>query len=679
LSELKIRDPYIYSIETIFENIRNDILEEDAVEYIKDRRNFISKMYMDFLKSDNKIGLFNAVTGVGKTAISVKWSNEIVRLVGGINSYAIFAKQYENGVNNIIELIERHIRNPVEYILFEGKYRSCPIKEYLINKDGLTVGKLLTSGHPITYICESETKDKDGTLCKDDCIYYQRCNKILTPVRDGGTKRIITVSHELDKIMKVFLARLTDTDSIFVIDEDFFSCIKIQSKIYLRTVNTHLKSLRYILSNYGKKDRTFELAQDLFDLYSEFRDSFKNKEINYDKVEEIISNIYAFYKGEPGKLSEHISKLIIGQKIKNFSSTLGVIFSLSSNYGYMEEIELENNTPESSIKWFNQAIKFYPNPTKKDRISIVFYNKFMLAYLLFHEHIRKIIINDATGNIRLLESLFNTKDITVYPDQWKRYRNINFIQFFAKSPKEGRKYALYHKQSLLNERTLKRLLGYIKKIAKKHKDEKILVVSMRIDWREFNFFEALAQEKTIKDYVEGLGENIFWCYYPLEATNKYEDFNICVLLGKPNMPPEAYERESVLLGIDMEEYEVIWCRSAMKQAFGRIMRGSDEKFVYIISGFNLGIEDEDAEIIKIYGHRQFDRYFEIGNEMHVIESYVKKSDKNIVTASLYMDLFKCNKRYALMRLKKLEENDFLIRVYVDLGKRGRPFYAYALR
>ena len=373
-------------------------------------------------------------------------------------------------------------------------------------------------------------------------------------------------------------------DIILIIDENFSDAIKEHHRYGIPLLNVNLRFLNKVIK---------EFKSDVDENYRYFVEEFKNllemfvqslftylTEPDYNAIGDILDNIDDS-KGTDNtyveKLNEQAFRYIKGGRIAPFKFIFGGICNFIDNYE-----ELLNSKYEDIDNWMRAS--FYKKQDKHE-ITFLYYDKCKLEGLFNRDNLAKLIINDATANKIELKYLIGDKEPIIEHNEDWMYENCEFHQLNKRvNTKKDRKYAHYPKTSFLFEKTFFYLMDDLKIILERHKDEQVLVVARDIKGKKLKFNGGIK----LSDYIYTLGySNVVFEDYPLSATNTYADINIVVILGRPELPKAVINRQSTLIGMEHGVYREIYSNRSMVQAIGRIMRGDNHKYVYIITGFDL--------------------------------------------------------------------------------------------
>jgi len=633
--QIKNQTEYEKTIDFIFKKIDKEINQHKGKRFEKLRWSILNKKYREAFLSNTRIHLFKTCTGSGKSVTSVLWAKYLSIYMNKIyDGFVVLSTEYENGTDEIERIINKY-GDKVEYVRFEGKNRLCVERETKINEKGIKVKNFIDNGISITKYCES--------VCPyyGSCRYYINTHNIMNPKERGGIKNWIGVQHQISGILPIYL--LHTGEIILIIDEDFTDAIKNQYKYTVPILRQNKKFLELLLKELNKtkeKDHPFRRFIELFntiietfleDLYTFLTPLHYDILIDIFEEMDIIKGIDDYVLTQ---LENKAFEYIINNKIKPFKFIYKEICNFIDNYTLEDPLDNKNID-----EWIKSA--FIKNQ-KKFQISFVYYDKFLLNKLFEKENVRKVIINDATSEQEILNFLFkDVEKITEYNEDWM-YENCEFHQLkkLRNSKKEDKKYAHYPKSSLLHNTTFRFLMDDIRSILKKHKKHKILIVSREIESNEIKF----ARMK-LSEYISTLGHtNCTFESYPLAGTNEYSDYDVVILLGRPELPQAVLKRQSILIGMEQKRYRILNSKNLMIQGMGRIFRGNNHKYVYILTGFDLELNRP----IKFYKS-----HTELQNKM---EDYVKKienkKDKQNKTTIL-LDYLKMNKKIDIKMCEKI--------------------------
>jgi len=647
---------------------------QDKPKKLIDRWKFISNQYFEFfVNSDNTLCLNTASTGSGKTTISMMWCDALVQLLDKVDGYVILTTEYENGVENLKALLDYTLYKN-EAVIFEGKSRLCQYKHKVINKRGDKIEDVMNNQISISSYCNRKVK---GQECKQTCQYFENCRTIFKDKNEGGIKNVWTVSHQINRILPVFLDTLVDNCIIFI-DENFFDAIKShRSRITLNLLENHKRAIKKIIDEYKqypttnpKRMESLKYLQELIDVLAM---GVIKKRVNYNKLFITLVKLVNF---NHSSLAENISRKMFSyikeEKLESFYLLFNLIDNFLNNFGF-KIFSHYYNTPlldvkDEIIEWLKSVVYVKRYKTKDhityDAESMLFFDFFSVKMLYNHEKVWKIIINDATGEPEQIKRIFNIDNLDIYKENWDKYDNVNFVQLCMKY---NNKLAEYPKTSLTHQRTFSNLIEHIKSIQERYKDEKILVVSREIKHFEFDFETNLK----LSEHVDSLGENIYFDDYPLSATNQYNKFNICIILGRPRLNRPIIKRESTLLNVNEEYYDNLYSRSHIKQAFGRILRNVDEKWIFLITGYDALYGEELVKVTKIEGHKDFKKFIRgEDTEKKIIITFLEKYES--ISIGECEKLLEINYQATRRLLLKLVEEKRLECKKVSTSSRGRP-------
>lgn len=556
------------------------ISKQDASNVEKERWKVLNKNLKNIFLSPEFIHLLKHCTGSGKTTNTMLWSKMLSLVSPDIDGFVVLSTEYENGTYDIKNTMNQH-GEKIKFVLFEGKNRLCLCKNIKLGSSDITLGELMKYGIPINRYCKEECD-----VC-DDCVYKKNCNELLKKKEEGGIKTWIGVSHQLNNFLPLFLQK--SKNIILILDEEFSDSIKVSDKYRFKELKDNKEFLELLIeTNKNTENKDYvEFLKHLLTfiqllLHSLHRETDKY-ELDYEEIENVLFDL-SIYDIDFSKLTKQIDdnlfELIKEDKIKPFKCIHRRICN------YIENYYAEQNKYEHDMDHINEWIKmsFYK---KRDKfyISFLYYDKVSLSRIFANEKISKIIIADATGNESLYESIYDTIPIITHNEDWI-YDNSIIHQLKKVFTSKGRKYAQYPKSSISNYKsTFLKMSNIIKQISKVHKNDKILVVSRDILPKDFSFGHPIK----LSSHIKYINSNISFEDYPLKGTNKYKDYNVCIILGTPDLPNLVIKRQSILLGINEKDYRIMYSVNLIKQAMGRIMRGNEKKYFYIITGVDVGI------------------------------------------------------------------------------------------
>jgi len=666
-SQSKILSNYKKTINFIHKKIKKEIDQHDAKDFEKLRWSILNDKYRDAILSKTRMHLFKTCTGSGKSVTSVLWAKYLSIYMSEIfEGFVVLSPQYKNGTNEIERIVNNH-GEPVEYVRFEGKNRLCTERETKLNKKGIKVKDFIDNNISISKYCEN------ACPMYGSCKYYINVHNIINSKEKGGIKNWIGAQHQINAILPIYLMHIDDI--ILIIDEDFTDAIKNEYQYTVPVLKQNKKFLELLLKelNVKEKDDPFRRFVDLFnkvieifldDIYA-IQQPFLRYELLIDMFEEmdIIKGIDDYVLNQlENKAFEYI--------LKNIVSPFKFIYKEICNFidNYMLEDPLEN---PNINEWIQSAII----KNKKFQISLVYYDKFLLNKIFEKDNVRKVIINDATSEKLILDFLFkDTEKITEYNEDWM-YENCEFYQL--RKLRSGNdltnKFAHYPKSSFLHKETFRHLINDIKSIIYKHKDQKILIVAREIESKELSF-----EKMSLSNYIASLGyDNCSFETYPLAGTNIYSDYDVVILLGRPELPQAVLKRQSILIGMDQKKYRKLYSRNSMIQGMGRIFRGSNHKYVYIITGFDLEL---NRPIIYYKSHTELQQTIgkyikerenknDKENKTTIILNYLKKN--NNIDVSTCQKIIKVSNYKATKFLNLLFEKKILKK---EIGERGKKNY-----
>jgi len=659
-------------IELTHTYIARTIRRIPADKDLKNRWLKLNDRYKKAFLDNERIHLFRTCTGSGKTVTSVLWVKFLIQLSDKIEGFVILSAEYEHGTNEIERIMMKH-GNKVDYVRFEGKNRLCKQLSTVINKKGITIEQLMKQGISILPYCEHNCPSRNT------CVYMGNCETVIAPISQGGIKSWIGVQHQLGNFFPIYLHHVGDI--ILVIDEDFTDAIKSHFRIGIPLIRKCKQFLRLVLKK--EKVKLQDVAYNVFvkeflNLFEEFDKGIYDigNEMDYDKICEIYDKI-GESKGTGNlyldRLNKCAYKYVKKELIEPFKFIFSQICNFIDNYSLelLYDIEIEDGHIE---EWIRSA--FYKKQDKME-LTFLYYDKYVLIKLFGKENIRKIIINDATADKFILSYIIGEQEpIIEHNEDWMydkcEVRQLKKVVYDNRI--KGSRYAMYPKSSFYHKRTFDFLLDDLFTILDRHPDETILVVARDIKPEKIKF----AGGYSLSEYIYNLkGSRIVFEEYPLSATNIYSDLNVVVLLGRPDLPRAVIKRQGDLMGIDPQIYRKLYSRNQMKQAMGRIFRGGEKKYVYILSGFDIKL---NKEIIRYKSHsdlqntlkeeiKKIKEKTEKEENINIIKSFIK-THKQITIANC-QDIFKITNYKASKMLNAFVYDKLLLR---KKGKKGRYLY-----
>lgn len=618
----KIHLDYKDVINTAYNIVEKYIDKTIASKQEKYRWKILNIKYKNAFLSSKRTHLFRTCTGSGKTVTSVLWVKILTKLYETLDGFLVLSYEYEHGTNEIERIILKH-GNKIDYIKFEGKNRLCTQLKTIINERGDTIEKIMKYGISIKPFCEEECPDKET------CLYIGNCRQAITPIDEGGIKNIISVHHQLGCFIPIYLMHVNNI--MLVIDEDFTDGIKVSNRYNVPTLRKNLNFINLVLEDLKRKNTDDDTSNAFYffksivrkfaELLTEFLDNIYKIDtpLNYEKIDDLISFIDIIISDSNyyiEKLDNTAYSYIRRGIVKPFSFMFGELSNFIKNYEYEKMNDEKDRETKHFLEWREQA--FYK---KQDKflITFLYYDKCLLEKIVFKDNIDKIIINDATANINILNHIFGEiEPIEEHNEDWL-YEKCKIYQLrkIVKN-KEDRKYAHYPKSSFFYETTFNYLMSDVKAILMKHSEEPVLIVAREIDGERLPFNGKIP----LSDYVHFLGHSdVLFDEYPLAGTNIYSNVNVIIILGKPDLPHHVIRRQSALIGMEPELYRKSYSTNQILQAMGRILRGDKQKYIYILTGFDLELKQD---IISLRSHTDFRNY--IISELKEMEKKQKQQD-----------------------------------------------------
>ncbi len=601
---------YEEGIELTYIYVKKLIKRISVEKEVKTRWIRLNEKYRKAFMDNERIHLFRTCTGSGKTVTSVLWVKFLIQLSDKIEGFVILSAEYEHGTNEIERIMLKH-GNATKYVRFEGKNRLCKELSTVINKRGVTIEGLMKKGISIMPYCE------DACISRSTCVYLGNCETVIAPIERGGIKNWIGVQHQLGNFLPIFLHHVGDI--ILIIDEDFTDAIKSHFLISIPLIHKCRQFLKMVLEKEKIKlqsDIAYNaFVKEMLSVFEEFERGIFDvgKKMNYEKLCESFDKINEA-KGTDSlylnRLNKCAFKYVKNELIEPFNFVFSRMCNFIDNYSLelLYDLEIEVGHIE---QWIRSA--FYKKQDKM-LLTFLYYDKYVLIKLFGKDNIRKIIINDATANKLILKYIIGDQEPIIEHNEDWMYEKCEIRQL-KKQVYDNRikttRYALYPKSSFYHKRTFDFLMDDLFAIIDRHPEETILVVARDIKPKHIKFADGYS----LSEYIYNLkGTRVIFEDYPLSATNIYSDINIVVLLGRPELPRAVIKRQGDLMGISPEIYRDIYSRNQMEQAMGRIFRGNKQKYVYILSGFEV---KKNVSIISYKSHSDLQK--KLNNEQEQIE------------------------------------------------------------
>jgi len=695
---------YIYDkklINKIYRLIIKDQKKLKESPILKNQWQTITKLYRDILLSEEKYHIVRLPTGAGKTAGIIQWLIYIMKLTGnlstqGLDGIVLLGQEYENNVDEFERQIEKFTKEPVSYVRLEGKWRNCcnnPKSETYKTRIGTElIESGIQIGLPINYICEN------CPYKNTECEYYENTSEILDKY---GTKFWMGVSHQLNKFLLIFLKKAESV--LLVIDENFENSIKNSFRLNIEMINENREFLQKVyhyllkedkikISGYtriskktGKEtkiepyDRTKKpdpfLLCDLFYLFKLLR-LLKKKINGRINLKELKDTLEIFESDNEKLLAELIRVAWILNNKKELKLSRFIYFDLLNliqNYVHKKKID-----PKNLDKWLNSAIvriekkeqeeSHYKNEEGNGKkqlnpyLSFVYYDVAEIYKLNEEGRIAKLIINDATASKRRIESLLGIKLKIHEKNLTANEIEYHQLKIKVNNPRNPtQEYAWYYMKSLKVPSTIRNLYQDIKAIVDAFPEKaQILLISRKSENIYLKHYGMY-----LWDYLKLISPKLIFESYPLTSTNVYENIDVVIELGTPVLAEYVVERESNLLNENPEAIRQEYPRNSMLQGMGRIFRGTNKKYVFILSGIDLELKNP---IINHNSHKELRKYMNEmakrkaksrikDNKLKIIYAFLE-THKNQITSDKYARMFKVSVRTARYKLKQ----------YQNLGK-----------
>lgn len=568
----------------------------------------------DFLLDSTKDILhINSFAGSGKTTIAaeeLEYSGLHFIYLG--NKHDIVKEQQEKQppFNDLLQI--------------ESRQRLCKIQKF---KD------LAEYGINIKHFC-------DDCVNKEICEYYFRLLAIWKEPQPW-----LGVHHHLSGLVNAYIAE-NDVD-VLVIDEYFLDSIyknfNIKKDILKMSFNIIIAMPKSTI-----KDIMIEFVKILLKMIGL---KINNESENIYKLINSIKNI-----SELIDFSDEFEIILanqyfeIGEIFKNIITPL--VYTLKNIWEYNKKFG-----KTKTIKYIKNVIMFVerkmPNGFILKIPNISYYDIFALNLNC------KIIILDATTPSKFYEEVFQRPVKSLV-------RNISLNTIFYQISRG--KYVM-QTLDMKNGLAKTRLMNIVEKISKKHKDEKILVIS----------------RKKYKDEISKIAPNIITDHYPLSGTNDYDSINVCVIFGTPEPSSIVLRRKTTLLNCDVHTLLYIERESAILQGIHRTriaLKLDKQTYVYLLTSLELPFYN-----IKKYTIKKLIKLLSIESDLETIIEV----EEDIIREQIYeyikikprklSDIKKEIKDYTEFVKEVLDRmvNDKLLKCIIPLRTtRGRPPTFYML-
>lgn len=585
--------------------INTDQINSNAEKIEKEKWNTVNKVITSIFKSDKTVHVAKLPTGAGKTANIIQWLLYIIHhtmnlKMGGIDLIVMLAPNYDNAINEIKQQIYKFDKFNTDFVVLEGKYRTCKFNNNENIKEGIEAGL------PLSSIC-----NKDNGACKNNCVFYNTLRNILSP---NGTKFIITTHHQLTKALPIIMTK--HENILLVIDENFESGVKDKFEIKPDVLRKNIEFLERVLfkkvsmfSETGKvitklvkkklKNKDYILYIDdlecLHKLLLLFEDFIQN-EINYNELDNALIDLRGINE-TLNLLSKEGWYEYNNSKVKPFKKYLFYkIQSFINNY-HIQQTSL----PENFNNWKeNGVVRINNETTEEIYLSFKWFEQYGLNKLVDSDKFLKIINIDATANVDDIKVLLNKNgnpdlrdDVIIEHQAPYLYTNkIYAYQLKQESLGHSYQFALYPKWTINNFGAFRNLKEDIKSVANVFPDvDDILFISreMNLDYYRRDLWVYLRRYISPKLRCEPFG---------LASTNKYENYEVVIVLGTPIISSIDNKRESALLGRDPMTRGRENAGNTIKQGFGRPLRGTHDVHIFLITGLDLNLDFPVKEIFK---------------------------------------------------------------------------------
>ena len=597
----------LFNLIQILINIDQEKSNAEKIE--KEKWKVVNGIITETIKSDKTLHVLKLPTGAGKTANIVQWLLYIIRLtnnlkMSGIDIIIILAPDYKNGINEIVQQIYKFDKFNTDFKILEGKYRTCKFNIYKDINEGIN-----EVGLPLSTIC-----NRDGGACKNDCKFYNDLNNIRSP---NGTKFVITTHAQLTKALPIIMDK--HLNILLVIDENFQNGIREDFDIYPDILRENIEFLKRVLykkvSTYSetgkvitklvkkkKKKKDYILYLDDLEHLHNFLllfEEFIQSKIDYKKLDYALTNLKGL-KETLSLLSKEGWYEYDNNEVRPFKKYLFYKIENFINNYFIQKV----SKPENFDNWKeNSIVRIDNETTEKIYLSFKFFELYKLNKVISSDKFLKIINMDATANVKDIKILFNKNNDPDLKDNVVIEHNAPYLytnkiyayQLMQKSLGHNYPFALFPKFTINNIKSFENLKKDIKSIVDAFPDvDKILFVSREMKLTHFNM--------DLWEYLKKYVSNKLECEpFGLASTNKYENYEVVIVLGTPIISTTDNKRESALLGRDPIERGEENARNTIKQAIGRPLRGTHDVHIFIIGGLDLKL---DFPIKKIYKYQE---------------------------------------------------------------------------
>lgn len=662
---------YKEAVELTYIYIKELINRDPTAENIKSRWHELNKKNRIIYLSKTRINIIRTTTATGKTVTTIMWAKFMTKLYPKIDGFVVLSAEYEYGTDEIKRIILKH-GNQIDFIEFKGIPKLCINFEMQVNDNRTTIRDLYRLGISIKPFCKDECEDENT------CKYRYNCSIIQKTVEEGGIKNWIGVQHQLRAFFPIYLNYVSNI--ILILDEDFSDAIKIHNTYKLPVLRSNLNFLEKVLTELNPKTKFYKFIVKTKILINMFITSYQKyivkeiTELDYTAFINIIDEIIEL----KGKNDDYIIKLnefaydYISFKIM---SPFKFIFSEINNF-----IDNYNDLKKSNIAEIEKWIKavFY---ITKMKYTFLYYDKQLLKYLLKEDRIKKLIITDATADKLKIESLIaNIEPIEDYYEDWDNENcEVHHLRKPIQRNRQGRKYAYYGKTSYFlydsSKATFNYNMNHLKLILELHDDEPVLVGLRDISGKKLKHITGGIK---LSDFIQSLGHpDVRIAEYPVKGTNVFSDVNVVVVFMNADLDKVSIKRQSTLLNKEIKEYGKNFSVNLITQLGGRIERGNDYKYFYILTGIDI------PKYRKRKGYHTYKSHTELNNylKQQIKKKEEKKKENTLlkhikenkfITIKEYAEIYNVSDVTAGKILNKLEKEGVIKFRRIERGK--KQFY-----
>jgi hypothetical protein len=485
-----------------------------------------------------------------------------------------------------------------------------------------------------------------------ECEYYARMREIYTePTKWAGVHSHLgfLVKHYVDTMQSK-----TNPIDVVIIDEYPDALIR-KTPIRLGALKS-TEEILFVMADSAEKTL-------ITDILLQFEFAFQHKSLKEKAVnaKEVFRLIWYYFnrKGNAKNLEifsyEFENKLIERYRIWK-RAIPNIMTGLCEAIATIGKFKVPSSSEEIIKYVSNMFYSYFPSDDENG-----YSKEFVIEIWNFDPDVldinAKVIILDATTYTNYYQRLFNR---TVQPVSHNIALNKSFVYQCSSA-----KFVMETLDNE-NEKTKSRLFNIIKMIAEKH-NQPILVVS----------------RKRYEDEIKDIHPLIRTTHYGVKGTNAFEDINVGVLFGTPELPKHIVERESEVLGIhDYNAVLAVKRESLMIQAIHRIrisLKLEQATWIYLLTKLNIGFVN--AKNLSLSGFEHMLALKSggcISEELNDdIRCNITELLTNPLTQSEIIEQIPHNRNLIIQILKEMEQSD-LIRKMKGTNQKGRKRNVYAL-